>query len=297
MHDPTGVPRALKQARDAEQPQPADMFDWVRVIDGIKFGASVKGIAAKTIKLVAYRLAMFGDPDGSNVRPGPARIAAVCEVDYTTAKKVFGLLRDWGLIVKVSGRRGLAVEGKHVGDVYQLTVPPDLFERFHHRSPDELRREVEEIQAKNRRIVGGKPQPVDNPELRVNRPPVTPSAVDAAEARVTGESGVRESQLRVNPDVSYGGTEPAIPTSDLPPTSTNHDHSFDRDSLPSTGDLIEDPNFELDEPEPIGALLGGLPLRSSSCGNPICHGGVLKIGINRRPCTRCSELQTVGESL
>jgi hypothetical protein len=280
---------------DDDRPQPADMFDWVRVIDGIKFGASVKGVAAKTIKLIAYRLAMFGDPDGSNVRPGPARIAAVCEVDYTTAKKVYGLLRDWGLITKVRGSRGPAGGREFVGDEYQLTVPLDLLERFHHRDPTELRREAEEIQSKHRRgaprkVSDSEGELVDNPELRGSRTPATSDAV----GRVAGESSGPNSELRVNPDASWGGIEPAIPTSDLPPTSTNHDHSWERNPLPSTADAVEDPDF--DEVTRVGDLFGaGLPLRQTVCGNPLCHGGVLKIGINRRPCPTCNTVRRSGE--
>lgn len=281
----------------------AEMFEWIRIIDAIKFGASVKGVAGKTIKLVAYRLALFGDPDGSRVRPGPARIAAVCEVDYKTAKRVYALLREWGFLLKVSGARGPAAGGKHIGDEYRLTVPPDLLERFHHRSPDELRREVDEIQAANRRGAPRKqaPEPVDNPsqepELRGTDAPVTQGVDAGAGTGVTGNSSPGNPELRGTGGCSYGELESAIPTSDLPPTSTDHDHPLGRDSLPSTDPVDEDQNFGDDEPPKIGALLGAFASHPSSpCGLPLCNGGVLKIGINTRPCPKCHPAKSEGSS-
>lgn len=287
--------------------------DWVKIVCRARIGESTKGVGAKMVKAVACRLAWYADfNDGTKVFPGPARMAVELEMDYKTVKKAYAVLRSFDLILLVAHGRGVRPAG--VGDdeirsdEYRLNIPADLLERLRILDPTELVAAAKAVAAANsgrNRIAG--PQvprngrrapaadPVDNTsptvELGATRvPPITgpkPAADDRAQP-IAGTFNPDAAELRGLSGVHCGERETRLPTSDLPRTSINHDHSCDRDSLPSTGEPVEDPDFD-DEPTKIGALFGaGLPLRQTECGNPLCHGGTLHIGINRRPCPKCN---------
>jgi len=72
----------------------------------------------KTTKDIALALILWGDEDGSNVRPGNRRLAAAFDIEERSVREHLKILRDLGLIERVGfGRAG----GK--ADVYQLTTP------------------------------------------------------------------------------------------------------------------------------------------------------------------------------
>lgn len=107
---------------------PIDPYSWTRLVRRARLGSSAT-------KLVALTLADYASPDGSNVRPGNERLAAVTELGEKSVRRALEALRVLGLIERVfegskAGRRGLA-------DVYRLTVPDDLGERVEMLAPDE----------------------------------------------------------------------------------------------------------------------------------------------------------------
>lgn len=107
---------------------PIDPYSWTRLVRRARLGSSAT-------KLVALTLADYASPDGSNVRPGNDRLAAVTELGEKSVRRALEALRALGLIERVfegskAGRRGLA-------DVYRLTVPDDLAERVEMLAPDE----------------------------------------------------------------------------------------------------------------------------------------------------------------
>lgn len=178
--------------------QTADRYEWVRVLDGIDFTASAavksmptkKRPANRTIKLVAYRLAWWADADGRNVCPSVARIAVVCELDYTTVKACLRVLREVGLLVRVTRGGGRAGRGSDA-TLYRLTVPADLLEIVAHRSPDDIR-----------------------DLMRVAAPP---------SCRRSSTEGMppHADRARRGCPPEHGGDAPPIPTQ-LPPQSSNH---------------------------------------------------------------------------
>jgi hypothetical protein len=107
--------------------QPAMRFEWERVVRRCRIG--------KTLKLVAYTLAQYGDDDGTNIRPGILRLAAVCgEMGASTLRRYVDQLLALGLIERVAnggGRNRLAA-------VYRLTIPEDLLDRVELLDTDEV---------------------------------------------------------------------------------------------------------------------------------------------------------------
>lgn len=237
--------------------RPVGTYDWVRAVSNIDFGGSdsVKGVAGRTIKGVAFRLSYWANQDGTQVIAGPARVSVICEVDYKTAKTVLGVLRKNGLLTVVRRGRGPTSDGGvRVGDEYRLTVPLDLPNRLRVRSEDEIRAAIEATKDANRRKDTGAVRPrKPASELEGSAAPVTPA--DGAE--VTGAMVPGDDELRGNPGLGYGGNGSAVPTQDLP--LKNHQPislSDDRPSVPaprqaSPEDRERDDEASLSKPEPL----------------------------------------------
>lgn len=110
----------------SSQDTAATVREWTDVLSRIRFGTvkvAGKNITGARIKLVAGRLANYADSDGTRVRPGIARLAVDCEVEYRTAKSAVALLRRLGLLqlTKAAGKPGHA-------DEYRLALPSSLME-------------------------------------------------------------------------------------------------------------------------------------------------------------------------
>lgn len=105
----------------------ADPYAWRRIVRRARLGSSVK--------LVAYALADYANPDGTRIHPGNERLVAVTELGDKTVRRALSALRDYGLIDRVvegskAGRRAIA-------DEYRLTFPDDLMDRVPMLPPDE----------------------------------------------------------------------------------------------------------------------------------------------------------------
>lgn len=105
----------------------ASRYEWERLIRRVRLGHPAKA--------VALAMATYADPDGSRVRPGVARLAAVTELSERSVYSALKKLRSLGLVDCLSrgGHRG---EGKEAS-VYQLAIPVDLMERVELLDPNE----------------------------------------------------------------------------------------------------------------------------------------------------------------
>lgn len=106
--------------------QPADRFEWERVVR--------RCVLPIPVKLVALTLATYANRDGTQVRPGVPRLAAVCGVSQATVRRHLDVVRGLGLVEKV--RHGGGRDGKAA--VFRLTIPSDLLERAQLLGPDEV---------------------------------------------------------------------------------------------------------------------------------------------------------------
>lgn len=109
----------------------ATRFDWERQILAARLPAMTK--------LVALAAATYADPDGTRVHPGTARLAIICGIGYSTARKALADLRSAGLIDQV--RRG----SKRKATEYRLVLAADLVERLEWLSPAQIALEAERL--------------------------------------------------------------------------------------------------------------------------------------------------------
>ena len=101
-------------------PEPVTRFEWERLIRRAQVPAGVK--------LLAFVLATYADPDGTRVRPGVALLASDTGQASATVKRGLAQLRDvYGLLEQVS--RGGGRNGKGKAAEYRLVFPADLLER------------------------------------------------------------------------------------------------------------------------------------------------------------------------
>jgi hypothetical protein len=98
--------------------QPAGRFEWERVVR--------RCLLPKDTKLVAFTCATYADPDGSRVRPGVPRLAAVAGMGQSTLRRHLQALAEIGLLERVSHGGG---HGRERGARWRLTVPSDLLDR------------------------------------------------------------------------------------------------------------------------------------------------------------------------
>ncbi|GAA2327415.1 hypothetical protein [Dactylosporangium salmoneum] len=202
---------------------------WLNMVRRMRFNGLVPGVAGRVIKAVAFDLAACADyVDGSDVRPGLARIAVECEIDYRTAKRCMAAIRALGIIrlVRSAARRGHS-------DVYQLTMPADILDRVTVLTPSEMDQAIEEIRGGNRRrtvsagpdddpgtgharprtetpvrVTATPVQPVDNPPVRVTDAPVPALTADASTGHAVPPS-----------DASTGHAVPQYGSRHAPPPS------------------------------------------------------------------------------
>ncbi|TDB98713.1 hypothetical protein E1091_07500, partial [Micromonospora fluostatini] len=167
--------------------RPCDRNTWERLIRGARLGGLIKGsgkagkegrttrggVSAGYFLGVALAIASYANPDGSEVRPGGARLIVDTEIDPKIVRAVVRFLVDVGLLqlVRRSRSRGSA-------DEYRLTEPSDLRESMTILEGQEYRDalEVERLKASGKpRTVATGPSAVQGPqasaEVAVQGPP------------------------------------------------------------------------------------------------------------------------------
>lgn len=140
--------------------QAVSRFDWERIVRR----AQIPGAT----KLVAYTMAQFGDVRGESIRPGVARMAAVCGMGESTVRRHVDALQRLGLLERLANGGGPTKRAAR----YRLTVPEDLLERVSMLGPDEISL-LTQVSGVGLSTGGVSPLtqvsgdvPVDNPELR-----------------------------------------------------------------------------------------------------------------------------------
>jgi len=116
--------------------------DWVNILGRVRFGTQKiagRTISGTMIKAVGGRLAEYGSPDGTEVRPGIARIAVDLESSHTTVRNAIKVLERVGLLRLVSpGTRRRAA-------LYRLIIGAELIESVELWSPARHALEVKHV--------------------------------------------------------------------------------------------------------------------------------------------------------
>ncbi len=99
-------------------------FEWESVIRRI-----VVPPRRRAVKVVAMMAATYATTrDGSSIRPGEARLAAVCQLGPSTVRESLRWLREQGLLHRVS--RGSNLGRANWVDVYRLSLPVEWDSSF-----------------------------------------------------------------------------------------------------------------------------------------------------------------------
>lgn len=202
---------------------------WLNMVRRMRFNGLVPGVAGRILKCVAFELAACADyVDGSEVRPGIARIAVECEIDYRTAKRCVAAIRDLGLIrlVRAGARRGHS-------DVYQLTMPADILDRLIVLTPSEVDYAIEDVRRANRRQAAPA-GPGDDPgtghaDTRTDTPVrVTPAPVqEVADDDRTGHAMPRTEASTGHAVPQYGSRHAPLPNQSTETTTTTEPTQHD----------------------------------------------------------------------
>lgn len=116
--------------------------EWTNILGRVRFGkqkVNGKTVSATTIKAVGMRLSVYGNPDGTRVRPGIARIAVDLESTHTTVRNCVTVLERVGLLRLVHpGTRVRAAE-------YRLAIGAELMEVVDVWSPARHSLEIERV--------------------------------------------------------------------------------------------------------------------------------------------------------
>jgi len=130
-----------------EHEQGARWRDWVNILGRVRFGTQMvagKTVSGFTVKAVGERLAQYGNPDGTEVRPGIARIAVDLETGHTTVRNAIKVLERVGLIrLEHPASRTKAA-------VYRLVIGAELIEKVELWSPSRYALEIEKVSRKYR---------------------------------------------------------------------------------------------------------------------------------------------------
>lgn len=276
--------------------QPLIFWEWIRVIRRIELGfnPSPKGdpkkfISSSVVQHVAVMAATYGNPDGTEVRPGIARLAKVCRVDPTIVGRCLDRLRDLGLMVRVfcGGKAGRAAKA----DVHRLAIPGDLVEKVAMLDPDEDELVVPDgVEAPSRRVSRQRRAAATGDPAQPGTPGAAPAAgpdepVDnrLSPGAAPGDTGPPEKEHPVlphrspgaAPDITRCSTAPPThrPTQDLPHTSSSPYGAEEEGTAAGLGAPSAEP-----DPPPVMATVAAPP-----AGWPGAAGPLLAVGRHRRP--------------
>lgn len=173
---------------------PTGRFEWERIVRRI--------VMPEPVKLMAFVLGSYADPDGSRVRPSQEALAAVTGKGMRSVRRLIGVLVDLGLIEQVARGGGRGRGGR--ASLYQLTLPTDLLDRVELLSPGERSRNPPAIQMAGestetpaiQMAAQCRQSPVDNSEPEATHTAgqsVEPEPIDRppgdSSERLTGQTG------------------------------------------------------------------------------------------------------------
>jgi hypothetical protein len=156
-------------------------------------------------KHAALTVGSYADKNGRGIKCGVARLAADCEVGYSTARRYLAWLRDVGWIELVrpgNHKKGLA-------DEYRLILDPARHGHLDIPEGDEYRKIVDEVNGSNQSGQKGR-------RMRVQRSPkASANATDQAESSALTMASANDSHQR-----SFDAPSALIP-SEPPPTNSH----------------------------------------------------------------------------
>ncbi len=120
----------MDQDRDFTR-EPMGRFEWERILRRVK-------VSVPSVKLVGFAMATYASADGSRVRPGQRRLAAVLGTSEMTVRRGQSELETIGMLEMVfkGHSQGRGQTGGFASE-YRLTVPSDLLERVPMLNPEE----------------------------------------------------------------------------------------------------------------------------------------------------------------
>lgn len=119
---------AAPNVETVDELMPMGRYEWERLIR--------RAALPQTVKLLAFVLASYADPDGSRVRPGNDVLASVLDLSSRSVRRLMNELTDrYGLLQLVMRGGGRGGQGRTT--VYRLTIPTDLLERVELLPPTE----------------------------------------------------------------------------------------------------------------------------------------------------------------
>lgn len=120
----------MDQDRDFTR-EPIGRFEWERILRRIR-------VSVPSVKLVGFAMATYANADGTKIRPGQKRLAAVLGTSEMTVRRGQGELEAIGMLDMVfkGHSQGRGQAGGYASE-YRLTVPTDLLERVQMLDPEE----------------------------------------------------------------------------------------------------------------------------------------------------------------
>lgn len=106
----------------------AGRYEWERILRRCV-------LHPQPVKTVAAYLAQYANADGTNVRPGVDRLAAVSGLSERSVRGALTTLRELDLITRT--RLGSSLGRQALTDEYRLSYPDDIYRRVHMLDPDE----------------------------------------------------------------------------------------------------------------------------------------------------------------
>jgi hypothetical protein len=122
--------RTLDQDREFTR-EPIGRFEWERILRRIQ-------VSVPSVKLVGFAMATYANADGTKIRPGQKRLAAVLGTSEMTVRRGQGELEVIGMLEMIfkGHSLGRGQSGGYASE-YRLTVPSDLLERVPMLDPEE----------------------------------------------------------------------------------------------------------------------------------------------------------------
>jgi hypothetical protein len=256
-------------------------FAWEQIVRRARFTGVIPAqgkrgaISGAHFKAVAWAWSSFANPDGTKLFPGIATVAIAAEVGYRTARLVTAKLIDLGLLERVKG--SIKREGNF--DEYRLAIPANLLDQLEVLNPDQMKSAAASMRSAYR---GSAPQSPDGGLA-------DPHPTDDDDRRAWGSTGPTDLPRWGSTGPTDGGLQDrGTYTSTEPCSFTEPSIGGDLRTDVTVGRADEDPILIFDQTQPGPAACESPALREPRrCERPLCRGGVLILGVNRKQCDLC----------
>lgn len=121
----------MDQDRDFTR-EPTGRFEWERILRRVR-------VSVPSVKLVGFAMATYANADGTKIRPGQKRLAAVLGTSEMTVRRGQTELETIGMLEMVfkGHSQGRGQAGGYASE-YRLTLPSDLLDRVPMLDPEEV---------------------------------------------------------------------------------------------------------------------------------------------------------------